>query len=266
MATDRNGHTIAAGEVYALCGKVRRIDGDTVLVALGERGEQVVRVDAADVVLIDSTGGGVTDHGALTGLPDNDHPQYVLKSAGTFDTVAPSSSVTPTFLSTDLARMTEVDAYASYIYGLLDAAKQPLDADLTAIAALSTTTFGRSLLAMADAAAVRTALSLGALALLASVGTSQITDANVTLAKLANLAAATIIGRASGAGTGVPTALSASQVTTIVASTGTFADAGHTHGAADIEVEDGWFGGAFAGLGFTNLKEVLLHLDATLTP
>lgn len=37
------------------------------------------------------------------------------------------------------------------------AASQPLDSDLTAIAALSTTSFGRSLLALADAAALRTA-------------------------------------------------------------------------------------------------------------
>ena len=41
------------------------------------------------------------------------------------------------------------------------AGKQPLDSDLTAIAALSTTTFGRALLTMADAAALRTAAGLG---------------------------------------------------------------------------------------------------------
>jgi lysophospholipase L1-like esterase len=41
------------------------------------------------------------------------------------------------------------------------AASQPLDSDLTAIAALTTTTFGRALLALADAAAGRTALGLG---------------------------------------------------------------------------------------------------------
>jgi hypothetical protein len=41
------------------------------------------------------------------------------------------------------------------------AASQPVDSDLTAIAALSTTSFGRSLLALADAAAGRTALGLG---------------------------------------------------------------------------------------------------------
>lgn len=37
---------------------------------------------------------------------------------------------------------------------------QPLDADLTAIAALTTTSFGRSLLALADASAARTALGV----------------------------------------------------------------------------------------------------------
>lgn len=41
------------------------------------------------------------------------------------------------------------------------AGKQPLDSDLTAIAALSTTAYGRALLALADAAAGRTALGLG---------------------------------------------------------------------------------------------------------
>jgi hypothetical protein len=41
------------------------------------------------------------------------------------------------------------------------AASQPLDSDLTAIAALTTTTYGRAFLALADAAAGRTALGLG---------------------------------------------------------------------------------------------------------
>jgi hypothetical protein len=43
-----------------------------------------------------------------------------------------------------------------------------------------------------------------------------IDNAAVTLAKMANLAETTVIGRASGAGTGVPTALSAAQVATIL--------------------------------------------------
>jgi hypothetical protein len=53
-----------------------------------------------------------------------------------------------------------------------------------------------------------------------AVTTAKILDANVTLAKLADLAQATVIGRASGAGTGVPTALSAAQLSAIVAAGG----------------------------------------------
>lgn len=45
---------------------------------------------------------------------------------------------------------------------------QPLDADLTAIAALTTTAYGRALLALADAAAGRIALGLGTAATTAS--------------------------------------------------------------------------------------------------
>lgn len=45
---------------------------------------------------------------------------------------------------------------------------QPLDSDLTAIAALTTTTFGRAFLALADAAAGRTALGLGTAAVAAT--------------------------------------------------------------------------------------------------
>jgi hypothetical protein len=48
-----------------------------------------------------------------------------------------------------------VDADVSAV----EAAKQPLDSDLTAIAALSTTAFGRALLEVANAAAGRTALA-----------------------------------------------------------------------------------------------------------
>lgn len=50
----------------------------------------------------------------------------------------------------------------------------------------------------------------------ANVTTSKILDANVTLAKMANLAQSTILGRAAAAGTGVPTALTATQATAIL--------------------------------------------------
>lgn len=85
------------------------------------------------------------------------------------------------------------------------AASQPLDSDLTALAALTTTAFGRALLELADAAAGRTALGLGTAAPLnvpasgnAAAGevvkgsdtrlsdTRTPTDATVSIAKLAS--------------------------------------------------------------------------------
>lgn len=62
--------------------------------------------------------------------------------------------------------------------------------------------------------------------------TPDILDAAITLAKLANLSESTVIGRASGAGTGVPTALTGSQLSTILGGTltggGTVATGGFT--------------------------------------
>lgn len=42
-----------------------------------------IKIDIDGFLSIDPTfvGGGVTDHGALTGLADNDHPQYLLTTA-----------------------------------------------------------------------------------------------------------------------------------------------------------------------------------------
>jgi hypothetical protein len=53
-------------------------------------------------------------------------------------------------------------------------------------------------------------------------GTSEISDGAVTSAKMANMAQATVKGRAAAAGTGAPTDLSASQLATIVNSVGIF--------------------------------------------
>jgi hypothetical protein len=52
---------------------------------------------------------------------------------------------------------------ASGAAAVAQAASQPLDSDLTAIAALTTTSFGRAFLALADAAAARTAISAASL-------------------------------------------------------------------------------------------------------
>ncbi len=66
------------------------------------------------------------------------------------------------------ALTTELEAVADDV-AAIPGAYQPLDSDLTAIAALTTTSFGRGLLALADAAAARTDLGLGALATLGTV-------------------------------------------------------------------------------------------------
>jgi hypothetical protein len=75
------------------------------------------------------------------------------------------------FVPGDLAAagVASVNGHAGVVVlGASDVGAQPVDSDLTAIAALSTTTFGRSLLALADAAAGRTALGLGTAATTAS--------------------------------------------------------------------------------------------------
>lgn len=60
---------------------------------------------------------------------------------------------------TQLCTASQVDTPTD-VASRMSSSYQPLDADLTAIAALATTSFGRSLLTQANAAAVRTLLSL----------------------------------------------------------------------------------------------------------
>lgn len=97
------------------------------------------------------------------------------------------------------------------------AGKQPLDADLTAIAALATTAYGRSLLEAADAAALRTLAGLGALATAAGVTVSQISDASAngrSLISAANYSAMkTLLAIAAGDVSGLGALATASSVT-----------------------------------------------------
>lgn len=87
-----------------------------------------------------------------------------------------------------------------------------------------------------------------------SSGTVWTIDAGaVTLAKMANLAQATVIGRASGAGTGAPTALSAAQLATIVDGAGVFLNLS-TGGtlAGEVTLDGGAFFGALGDVTFSN--------------
>lgn len=60
MANDRQGNAIAAGQIFALAGTVRSIDGDSILIVVGDRGEHAFRCKAGHIVPVDATtaGGG----------------------------------------------------------------------------------------------------------------------------------------------------------------------------------------------------------------
>jgi hypothetical protein len=119
------------------------------------------------------THGNISNAGAIgstSGLPIITGASGVLQ-AGSFGTTAGtfaegndsrlSDARTPTAHNQAWSTITSTPTTLSG-YGITDA--QPLDSDLTSIAALTTTTFGRSFLDRADAAAGRTHLGLGTLA------------------------------------------------------------------------------------------------------
>ena len=74
----------------------------------------------------------------------------------------------PTAASNDAATAIYAETVANAAAAVAQAASQPLDSDLTAIAALTTTAFGRSFLDRVDAPAARTLLGLGTAATFAS--------------------------------------------------------------------------------------------------
>lgn len=59
--------------------------------------------------------GGVTDHGALTGLSDNDHPQYVLTSDTRSNILASSPALRTVALSSDTLEMFVWNGSAWYV-------------------------------------------------------------------------------------------------------------------------------------------------------
>lgn len=131
---------------------------------------------------VDAGGGsGVSDHGDLTGLADDDHPQYIRTNGtraftGAVEGVDPSTTqglVTVNWFTVQLV------SFLASLPTALAGIWQPLDAQLTALAALSPsadqgiywtsstaaatfglTSFGRTLAGSADAAAARSTLGV----------------------------------------------------------------------------------------------------------
>lgn len=91
--------------------------------------------------LYNMAGGSIgIDHGRLFGLLDDDHPQYLnaVRGDARYDAIGTAAAEVA-------AHEAELNPHPGY---------QPIDSDLTAIAALVTTAFGRALLTLADAAAL----------------------------------------------------------------------------------------------------------------
>lgn len=108
-------------------------------------------------------------HSRLTGAA-NDPAKPGLIGGGDWD-AAHNITLVDADIPDTIARDTEVTAAVA----ALSSVYQPLDSDLTAIAALSTTAFGRSVLAAVDAAALRSLAALGSLATLSSLAHSATT-------------------------------------------------------------------------------------------
>lgn len=53
MATDRLGNTVAPGQIYLLAGVVRVISGNDVVLVLGDKSADALRVAAGSVVRVD---------------------------------------------------------------------------------------------------------------------------------------------------------------------------------------------------------------------
>lgn len=182
FAIQRDNHT--GSQIASTITDFAEAVDDRIAVLLGAGSNVTLTYnDAAGTLTVDSTGGGSTDPEAV-----RDAIGIALVGAGVIsvavndgaDTITISS--TATVNSTDAALRdrsthTGTQAWSTLTstpttlagYGIADAitaaaaaaAYQPLDSDLTAIAALSTTSFGRSTLELADASAGRTLLGLG---------------------------------------------------------------------------------------------------------
>jgi len=140
-------------------------------------------------------------------------------------------------------------------YGITDA--QPLDADLTSIAALTTTTFGRQFLDRADAAAGRTHLGLGTAATSAAsafASSGAVTGSGLTMAT------AQLLGR-STASTGAVEEITVGSGLSLSGGTLTATGGGGSPGGGTTQVQYN-NAGAFAGAANVEINSDNLQLTA----
>jgi hypothetical protein len=170
-AVDQSGRTVAAGETYLLAGIVRRIEAANRVAIVTGSGERraLLRVDPAQLLRVDdlivSDGSRSFSQAPLV----NDSPK------------ADGSAANKLYVDTEIAAV--VDAVSALF--------QPIDATLTALAGLTTT---------ADRVPYFTATDTAAVATLTSFGRSLIDDANAAAARttLGLTSIATLAGAAKG--------------------------------------------------------------------
>ena len=144
---------------------------ETTVVQVVDGEATVVQTGVPVTVTTTGGGGGVTDATYVTLSTNGTLTDERVLTAGTGITI------------------TDAGAGSTVTVGVTANTYQPLDSDLTAIAALSTTSFGRALLELADAAAGRTARGLGSLATASTITTSEITDGTIVNADISASAA-----------------------------------------------------------------------------
>lgn len=218
--------------------------------------------------ILSATAGGLTV--GTTTVTGGTNGYALVNNAGQLGEVSLASYLTTaTAASTYLTLSTAASTYLTTSSAA--SSYQPLDSDLTSIAALTTTSFGRDLLTRADAAATRSALGLGTLAtqsatisdyltLATAASTYQPLDSHLTsFAGLAD-AAGVLTNNGSGTFSYTATSTGGNALGTDAGKIAVYSENGEITAASAVRLTSGisvmgiWFGShrlASSGSGFT---------------